>query len=106
MPPDELYMLQRRPLSSQKLDGSWVSGVDSERSDRRESLAEKVGDEGGGGGGGDGGKERMAPRGEERKVEINYGSETIGKEKKVTDVTPESEGSAGGALKKKPFVAD
>lgn len=40
----------------------------------------------------------MAPWRKQGEVEVRYGWEMSGEEEKVSDVTPESEGSAGGAF--------
>lgn len=54
MPSHELYAFEIRPLRGYELNGRWVTRVEGERSDRREGVAEEVGDEGGIGGGGGG----------------------------------------------------
>lgn len=65
-----------------------------------------VADACGGGGGGAWGEKGVAPRREEREVEMDNRSEASGEHEEVTDVATESEGSAGGAFENEPFAAD
>lgn len=68
-------------------------------------MSEEITDEGGVGGGGVG-EERVAPRREEREVEVDYGSEAGWEHEEVTSVGAESEGRAGGSFEVEPFPAD
>lgn len=48
----------------------------------------------------------MAPRREEREIEMSNTTEAIRQHEKVTDIATESEGSTGRTFENAPFTAD
>lgn len=95
MPTDELDVAQFWPrIEKQKLERGGRADVDGERSNARESVAQAVGEE------------AVAPRREEREVEVGDVAETVRDEVKVTRVASEREGGAGLPLETAEALAD
>lgn len=100
VPSDEFQVRERRPVlrrveEEAEEGGRRAAGVDGEARDGGEGEENALGEEDdGGGGGGD----RVAPGGEEREIEVGNRSEGGWEKEKASEVSPEREVAAGGAV--------